>query len=397
MTKFDKDYLELVNKVLDEGIKIKDNNGIEKRQIFNYSFNFDLSKEFPILQMNQVFYKDAIIEMLWIWQMESNDVRELQKRGINTYDHYMIDKDGIYRIYDDKNTYEYNPKKEVEVEDVYSLDIGDYYKGFKPKLDDMGKVMMALSNIDGKNIKAAKYYGKSYANTIGTALGYINKKYELIRNTEYTLKNIPNIKKIVNNLYQYNYLNTGVVEPNIYSLEWHVTLNELNLFVHQSGCDIVNDLPNNMVQYATLLMMMAHVTGLKPGMLTYSINDAYVDISNIDGLKEQVKRWNKYCYFKEMNTYELLNKSAYIDNLMMLSKEGKATIELDKLKDLDLEYKMLDMILNAKTCELWLNPLIDGFFDFDNSRELKDMELRKYKHLGKVKGLSLDRNGPGKN
>ena len=48
--------------------------GIDTLKIPSYHFQFDLSKEFPILQTKQLFFKNAITEILWIYQAQSNDV-----------------------------------------------------------------------------------------------------------------------------------------------------------------------------------------------------------------------------------------------------------------------------------------------------------------------------------
>ena len=96
MTKFDKQYLELVKKILKEGTEVENRTGINTLKISGHYFEFDLQKEFPILQTKYVFWRGAITEMLWIWQMQSNDVRELQNRGIEIWNEWMIDEDGIY-------------------------------------------------------------------------------------------------------------------------------------------------------------------------------------------------------------------------------------------------------------------------------------------------------------
>ena len=86
MTKFDKDYLELAKEILEHGVEVENRTGINTLKIPRWNFEFDLEKEFPILQTKQTFYKNAIIEMLWIWQMQSNDVRLLHDRGVHIWD-----------------------------------------------------------------------------------------------------------------------------------------------------------------------------------------------------------------------------------------------------------------------------------------------------------------------
>ena len=99
-------------------------------------------------------------------------------------------------------------------------------------------------------------------------------------------------------------------------------------------CDVPLGLPFNVTQYATLLCMLAQVCGLKPGTIDWSIKDAHIYVNQIDGIKEQLKRF-------------------------------------DEQGDLPAP-------------KLWLNPEVDDFFKFDSSRDCKDVKLIDYKHLGKI-------------
>ena len=128
MTNFDKEYLELVKKILNEGVEVPNRTGINTIKVPSHSFEFDLSKEFPILETKQTFFKSAIIEMLWIWQMQSNDVRDLHERNVHIWDEWMVDADGIYRIYEPKipgKEYEYDPDREVVVLEPLSVGVDD--------------------------------------------------------------------------------------------------------------------------------------------------------------------------------------------------------------------------------------------------------------------------------
>ena len=102
MTKFDKEYLELAKRILKEGVEVENRTGINTVKVPSHFFEFDLSGEFPILQSKEVFIRQAVTEMLWIWQMQSNNVEELNKRNIHIWDQWMVDEDGIYRIYEPK-------------------------------------------------------------------------------------------------------------------------------------------------------------------------------------------------------------------------------------------------------------------------------------------------------
>ena len=191
----------------------------------------------------------------------------------------MVDEDGIYRIYEPDGTCEYNPDKEVTVYDPLSTPISDplaKMNKLAPKLDENGKIMTAKSKIEGKTIKAAKYYGKEYAYTIGTAYGYIVDRYKFTEELIWTIKNNPTDRRMVYSLWQNEFLRTAVLPSCVWSTEWNVYKGTLNLQVHQRSCDVPLGLPFNVTQYATLLSMIAQVTNLNPGFVSYSINEPHI-------------------------------------------------------------------------------------------------------------------------
>ena len=100
MTEFDKEYLKLLKEILQRGEEVENRTGVNTIKIDKYAFKFDLAKEFPILMTKQLFSRQAITEMLWIWQASSNDVEWLHERNVKIWDEWMVDEDGIYRIYE---------------------------------------------------------------------------------------------------------------------------------------------------------------------------------------------------------------------------------------------------------------------------------------------------------
>ena len=381
MTEWDKEYLKLCRKILSEGVEVENRTGINTIKIPSYELNFDLSKEFPILTTKQLFHRQAVTEMLWIWQMGSNSVKELQKRNVHIWDEWMVDSDGIYRIYEPYG--EYDPDKEVEVIDPKSVPVDDPFgrnHEIKTKLDKDGNVMKAKSLIPGKTIKMAKWYGKKYAGTIGTAYGFITNRYQHARTLIDTIKQMPTDRRMVKSLWQDEYLRTAVLPSCVWSTEWDVTDGKLNLLVHQRSCDVPLGLPFNITQYATFLMMVAQVTGLKPGTYKHSIKDAHIYVNQVDGIKEQIKREDRFNELSSMSKEDLLELNKIIEEKMSKIEDNKSK----EYKLLDTEHRMIDMILNPVKPEMWLNPEIDNFFDFDNSKELKDVKVLNYKHMGKI-------------
>ena len=382
MTNFDVEYLNLVKKILNEGKEVENRTGINTIKIPEYSFKFDLSSEFPILETKQTYFKNAIIEMLWIWQMGSNDVRDLHKRNVHIWDEWMVDEDGIYRIYEPEGKCEYDPDREVVVMDPLSVGVDDPFGEFnplKPKLDENGKIMKAKSIKEGRTIKAAKYYGKEYAYTIGTAYGFITNRYKHAQRVINTIKNNPNCRRMVKSLWQDEYLRTAVLPSCVWSTEWDVTDGKVNLQVHQRSCDVPLGLPFNVTQYATFLKMIAQVTNLEPGIISYSIQDAHIYVNQLDGKKKQLRHEQRYNELSHCNKSYLNEYRVSLEKLLpLLDKES------DEYKEIDSELRIVDIILNPTNPELELDPSIDDFFKFDNSKELKHVKVKSYKHMGKI-------------
>ena len=97
MSKWDKDYIKLCKTILSEGVEVENRTGINTIKIPSYHLHFDLRKEFPCLTTKQLYFRQAITEMLWIYQAKSNDVRWLQERNVHIWDEWEIDENGLWK------------------------------------------------------------------------------------------------------------------------------------------------------------------------------------------------------------------------------------------------------------------------------------------------------------
>lgn len=304
---FDKQYCELLKKILEEGELFENRTGVDTLSIPGGGYVFDVGNEFPILESKKIMLKNALSELLWIYQAQTNDVSWLRERGNNIWNEWEVDSDGIYRIYE-STTEEYDEDKEVN---VYDLD-GNIIIGMKAK-----------SNIEGKNIKAAKYFGKEFAGTIGTAYGYIIKKYKRLDYVINALINNPHDRRMVISLWQDTDLRTAVLPSCVWSNEYKVYKGTLNCFVDQRSADVPLGLPFNISQYAILMLLLAKVSGLQPGKLYYNIADAHIYVNQIDGIKKQLTNYEKMIKFEKIINE---NSDIYLEefyNALKSTKEEK--------------------------------------------------------------------------
>jgi len=257
MSKFDEQYLDLCERILRDGERVTtDPKVLKKKSSAGRSLNFpthvaqnkkptttihlphqilqfDLSEEFPILTTKRVFFRSAVLELLWIYQAQSNDVRWLQERGVHIWDEWEIDSDGFYQ---------------------------------------------------------GKEFGKEFAHTIGTAYGWIVDRYKLTQGLIETLKTDATNRRMVMSLWQNEWLKTAALPSCVWNSQWNVTNGRLNVMVTVRSNDVPLGMPFNVTQYAVLCHLIARTTGLEVGQMTYVINDAHIYENQIEGIKEQIKR-----------------------------------------------------------------------------------------------------------
>ncbi len=316
MSKFDEQYIDLCRRILAHGETITNYQKTDKRsaktaaaipdhtaqgsseartiRLPHQVMQFNLSEEFPILVSKKVGFKTATLEMLWIYQQASNDVRWLSERGIKIWDEWEIAEDGTY----------------------------------------MGRNINQIFADSHPNEPA-----ENFAHTIGTAYGWIVRRYNLIENLIETLKSNPGNRRMVLSLWQNEWLPTAALPSCVWNSQWNLIDGHLNMLVTSRSTDVPLGLPFNIAQYAVLCHLIAQCVGAKPGQFTFITNDAHIYENQIDGIKEQIAR------------------------------------DDEAIKNGTL----------PKTPTLWLNPEIRDFYSFDSSKELKDIKLEGYENLGTIK------------
>lgn len=316
MSKFDDQYIDLCRRILNSGEKITNYKKQDRRskaasnaipdhtaqgsseaktiRLPHQVLQFDLEEEFPILTSKKVAFKTAVIEILWIYQQASNDVRWLQERGVKIWNEWEISESGEYQG------------------------------------RNINKIFAKEHPSEAK---------EDFAHTIGTAYGWIVNRYNLVGNLVETLKNNPGNRRMVMSLWQNEWLSTAALPSCVWNSQWNLIDGRLNLLVTSRSSDVPLGLPFNIVQYATLCYLIAQSIGARPGQFTFITNDAHIYENQVDGIREQIERYDK------------------------ATKDGTL----------------------PPAPKLWLNPKIKDFYKFDNSKELKDIKLENYENLGVIK------------
>ena len=134
--------------------------------------------------------------------------------------------------------------------------------------------------------------------TIGKAYGYqLSKKYKFaqgemdqVDNVLWQLKNNPQSRRILTNMYNFQDLSEMNLEPCAYSMTFNVTGDRLNAVLNQRSQDMLTANAFNVFQYSLLVYMFAQVSGLKPGQLVHVIADAHIYDRHVPIIRELIER-----------------------------------------------------------------------------------------------------------
>ena len=171
---------------------------------------YDLSQEFPIITVRKTNFKNALDEILWIWQKKSNRIADLNSH------------------------------------------IWDSWAG------EDGTI------------------GKAYGYQLGVKHKYKEGEFDQVDRVLFDLKNNPQSRRIMTNIYVHADLNEMNLYPCAYSMTFNVSGNKLNAILNQRSQDMLTANNWNVVQYALLVIMMAKVSGLEPGEFVHVIADAHI-------------------------------------------------------------------------------------------------------------------------
>ena len=224
--KFMKQYLELLNRVLTEGVEKTDRTGTGTVSVFGHQMRFSMADGFPLLTTKKLHLKSIIYELLWFLKGDTN-VKYLQDNGVRIWNEWA-DPDG------------------------------------------------SLGHIYG-------YQWRSWPDYNG---GHIDQISEAVE----TIKNNPDSRRIIVSSWNVADLGNMNLPPCHAFFQFYVAGGNLSLQLYQRSADIFLGVPFNIASYALLLMMMAQVCGLEAGDFVHTLGDAHIYLNHLEQVKLQLTR-----------------------------------------------------------------------------------------------------------
>ena len=258
-----KQYLNLMKHILDEGVKKEDRTGTGTVSVFGYQMRFDLEDSFPLLTTKRVNLDSIIHELLWFISGDTN-ISYLVKNGVNIWN------DWPYQSYL-KQTHQ---EKDYP---MHSKEWKDEMKKFIEQIksdDDFAKVYGDLGPV----------YGRQWRNFEG--VDQLNQVVE-------DIKSSPDSRRLIVSAWNPKDIPVMVKSglPPCHTLfQFYVSEGRLSCQLYQRSADVFLGVPYNIASYAILTLMIAQVTGLKPGEFIHTLGDAHLYINHLEQVEEQLAR-----------------------------------------------------------------------------------------------------------
>ncbi len=221
-----KQYLNLLDRILTEGVEKADRTGTGTISVFGHQMRFNLEDGFPLLTTKKLHLKSIIYELLWFLKGDTN-VKYLQENGVRIWNEWA-DENG---------------------------DLGHIYG----------------------------YQWRSWPDYKGGHIDQIQQAIDQIKNT-------PDSRRIIVNAWNVGDLDNMNLPPCHMFFQFYVANGKLSMQMYQRSADTFLGVPFNIASYALLLMMVAQVTGLKAGEFVHTIGDAHIYKNHLEQVKLQLSR-----------------------------------------------------------------------------------------------------------
>lgn len=264
-------YLDLLQHIVDHGTDKGDRTGVGTRSVFGYQMRVDLNQGFPLLTTKKVYLKAIIYELLWFLRGDTN-IQYLVQNDVKIWNEWS------YQIYLEKNKL---VEKYPRYSDVWKEKLEEFVNRIKVD-NDFAQEYGDLGPIYGKQWRA-------WETKNGGKIDQVQELVDLIKDDPTSRRMIINGWNIGEILYLIR--NHHHAPPPCHTLFQFMVINgKLSCQLYQRSADVFLGVPFNIASYALFTMMMAQVTGLGVGEFIHTFGDVHIYRNHLDQVREQLTR-----------------------------------------------------------------------------------------------------------
>src|SRR5437588_5875638 len=219
-------YLELMERILKEGVEKRDRTGTGTLSVFGHQMRFDLDEGFPLVTTKKLHLKSIVYELLWFLNGDTN-VKYLNEHGVTIWDEWADPNGGLGPVY--------------------------------------GRQWRSWPAPDGGTI-------------------------DQIANVVAAIRRNPDSRRLIVTAWNPADVDKMALPPCHCLFQFYVARGRLSCQLYQRSADIFLGVPFNIASYALLTMMVAQVTGLKPGEFVHTFGDAHLYLNHLEQARLQLTR-----------------------------------------------------------------------------------------------------------
>jgi len=247
-------YLDLMQHVLDNGVKKEDRTGTGTLSVFGHQMRFDLAAGFPLLTTKKVFLKGIIHELLWFLAGDTN-IKYLVDNGVGIWNEW--------------------PHAEYRKQTGEDLPLADFVARVR---EDAGFARQWGGIGPG--------YGHQWRSWPTPEGGHVDQ----IRQVVEQIRNNPDSRRMIVSAWNVAEVENMALPPCHTLFQFYVAEGRLSCQLYQRSADIFLGVPFNIASYALLTMMMAQVCGLEPGDFVHTLGDAHLYSNHLEQTRLQLSR-----------------------------------------------------------------------------------------------------------
>lgn len=219
-------YHELLKRVMTEGVRKDDRTGTGTLSVFGHQSRYDLSEGFPLITTKKVHLKSIIHELLWFLRGDSN-IKYLKDHGVSIWDEWADPEGNLGPVY------------------------GVQWRSWK---------------------------------------GANGVEIDQIKNLITNIKKNPDSRRLIVSAWNVADVDKMALPPCHLLFQFYVAEGKLSCQLYQRSADIFLGVPFNIASYALLTLMVAQVTGLKPGHFVHTMGDAHLYLNHVEQAQTQLAR-----------------------------------------------------------------------------------------------------------
>jgi thymidylate synthase len=271
-----KKYLDLAQKILDEGVVKDDRTGVGTKSIFGYQMRYDLQEGFPLLTTKRVAFRLIKSELLWFLKGDTN-IRYLLEHNNHIWDEWAFERYVESDAYKgpDMTNFGLRALEDESFNEVYKKEMEKFTSRILED-EQFAEEFGSLGNVYGAQ-------WRSWPSQDGGTIDQIAKVID-------SIKNKPDSRRHIVSAWNPDEIDDMALPPCHTLFQFYVADGKLSCQLYQRSADVFLGVPFNIASYALLTHLIARETNLEVGEFVHTFGDAHLYSNHLDQIKLQLSR-----------------------------------------------------------------------------------------------------------